>query len=80
MSSTRVRFFQRWNWRTLAFIIVVGLLVVLLLYQEAPALLAPWFLLQPVPFGYAQPFVGWYGVQVGALACILGVGCLLALL
>lgn len=76
MASARVRFFQRWQ--TLAFIIVAGLLVVLLLYQEAPALLAPWVRLQA--FGYSPQFVGWYEVQVGALACILGGGSLLALL
>ncbi len=42
MSTTRVRFFQRWHWRTLAFVIVDGLLVICLLYEGALALLAPW--------------------------------------
>jgi len=80
MSSARISFFQRWNWRTLAFVIVDGLLVVFLLYEGALALLAPWVLLEPAPLSYSPQFVRWYVAQMGALACILGCGCLLALL
>ena len=79
MSTAPVRFFQRWHWRTLAFVIVDGLMVVFLLYEGALALLAPWVLLAPAPGGFSGVFPG-YVAQVGALACILGCGCLLALL
>ena len=70
MSSARISFFQRWNWRTLAFVIVDGLLVVFLLYEGALALLAPWVLLEPAPLSYSPQFVRWYVAQMGALACI----------
>lgn len=80
MSTARIGFFQRENWRSRAFVIVVGLLVVFMLYDGALGLLAPWVLIAPAPLGYSPQFVRWYVAQEGALACILGCGCLLALL
>ena len=80
MSTARVSFFQHRSWRTIAFVIVDVLLVIFMLYDGALGLLAPWVLLAPAPLGYSPQFVRWYMAQEGALACILGCGCLLALL